>query len=72
MHYNHVKLMTNRVFRTLHWVCSASTHAFHLEILGKSCKHLLTQDEEKYFDNIRSFVNDRNLPSFKEPDGFDK
>ena len=32
----------------------------------------MTQDEEKYFDNIRSFVNDRNLPSFKEPDGFDK
>ena len=45
----------------------------HLEKLGKSYTHLLTQDEEKDFDkDIIAFVNDTNLPNFKDSDRFDK
>ena len=45
----------------------------HLEKLGKSCKHLLIEDEEQDFDkDIKAFVNCRHLLSFNESDRIHK
>ena len=39
----------------------------------KLCKLLLSGDEEKDFDKaIRAFINDSNLPSFRESDRIDE
>ena len=44
----------------------------HLGKLGKSCKHLLTESEEQDFDkDIKVFVNDKSLPSFKKSNRID-
>ena len=49
-------------------IISLTVILYHdLEKLGKSCKYLLTEDEEEDVDiDIKAFVNGRNLPSYKD------
>ena len=52
-----------------HCLPSHTVILIYFEKIGKSCKHILTEDDWEEFDeDIKAFVNDSNLPKFNESD----